>query len=155
MVLFRSPLACSVRFGIESFLNPRSLLYIGRYRGHFCSFEIRRLIVFFDSDVILLFCSTDASFGFALEGRDMNINSSEFAVSRVVYLRRTSVTVPFSIVVADGNDIVVDVIVVTGAVSVQSIVVIVLCVSARLIAGLVDVVTHVVRGQKVTVFFRS
>ena len=102
-----------------------------------------------------MFRSTDASFGFALQGRDINIIPSEFAVSRVVYLRRTSVTVPFSVVVADGGGVVNYVIVVTGAVSVQSIIVIVLCVSGRLIAGLVVVVTHIVRSQKFTVFVRS
>ncbi len=94
-----------------------------------------------------MFRPTDASFGFALQGRDINISPSEFAISWVVYLRRTSVIVPFSVVVADGGGIVDDVIVVTGAVNVQSIIVIALCVSGCLIAGLVVVVTHVVRSR--------
>jgi len=74
-----------------------------QYRGHFCSFVIYRLIVFLESDVIILFRSTYARFGFALQGRDINITPSEFAVSRVVYLRTTSVTVPFSVVVVDDD----------------------------------------------------
>jgi len=95
--------------------------------------------------MIILFRSTDASFDFALQDRDINISSSDFAVSLVVYLRRTSVTVPFSVVVADGGDVVLDVVdvvvvvvvvvVVTDAVSIQSLIVIVLCISGRLIAG--------------------
>ena len=102
-----------------------------------------------------MFRPTDATFGFALQGRDINISPSKFAISWVVYLRRTSVIVPFSAVVADGGGVVDDVIVVTGAVNVQSIIVIALCVSGCLIAGLVVVVTHVVRSHKFTVFVRS
>jgi len=121
-------------------------------QGHFWNFVAHKLKNFLKLDVIILFRSTGARFALALQSRDIIICSSEFTVSRVVYLRRTSVAVSSSIVVV-ANTIVVVVVAVTGVVYTQSLIMIVLCGFGLVIAGqvvvVVVVVTHVIKCERI------